>query len=188
MSRGIRLAVVGAVVLLGVLAILLRRGAERDADDRSAVQPAASESTPVSYEEPFAVEMPIAPVAPAPEPAPASNAPARKSASTTATLPRLVDVGAGTCIPCKMMAPILEELKRDYASALRVDVFDLRQDRSAATQYGVRVIPTQIFYDASGRELFRHEGFFAKEDILAKWRELGVKLPAPSAADGKSEG
>jgi thioredoxin 1 len=38
------------------------------------------------------------------------------------------------------------------------------------------VIPTQIFYDADGRDLFRHVGFFAKEDILAKWKELGVEL------------
>jgi thioredoxin 1 len=38
------------------------------------------------------------------------------------------------------------------------------------------VIPTQIFYDAAGRELFRHEGFFGKDDILAKWKELGVSL------------
>jgi thioredoxin 1 len=80
-----------------------------------------------------------------------------------------------------MMAPILEELGREYAGAFKVDVYDLRQDRAPATQYGVRVIPTQIFFDASGRELFRHEGFYAKEDILAKWRELGVALPPQPA-------
>jgi len=112
-----------------------------------------------------------------PTPTPAPTSP-------SAPLPRLVDVGAGSCIPCKMMAPILEELRRDYASVLRVDVFDLRQDRAPATQYGVRVIPTQIFYDGSGRELFRHEGFMSKSDILDKWRELGVTLPARPAAAG----
>ena len=37
-------------------------------------------------------------------------------------------------------------------------------------------MPTQIFYDSSGKELFRHEGFYSKEDILGKWNELGVDL------------
>jgi thioredoxin 1 len=175
MNRSIRLAVVGAVVLLGLLAILLRRGAERDADHRSAVQAVASEPAQASVAVPPSAAAPIAPVAPSPEPAPVP-------ASTPASLPRLVDVGAGTCIPCKMMAPILEELGREYAGAFKVDVYDLRQDRAAATQYGVRVIPTQIFFDAAGREVFRHEGFFAKEDILAKWQELGVTFLARPAA------
>lgn len=91
-------------------------------------------------------------------------------------LPRLVDLGSTTCIPCKMMAPILEDLRRDYTGRMKVEVIDVRQDRTAAQQYGIRVIPTQIFYDASGKERFRHEGFFAKEEILAKWQELGVDL------------
>jgi thioredoxin 1 len=175
MNRSIRLGIVGAVVLLGVLAFLLRRGAGRDVDDRGAVQSAASELAPASVAVPLSAAAPVAPVAPSPKPAPVPT-------STPASLPRLVDVGAGTCIPCKMMAPILEELGREYASVFKVDVFDLRQDREAATQYGVRIIPTQVFFDAGGREVFRHEGFFAKEDILAKWRELGVTLPAQPAA------
>ena len=50
------------------------------------------------------------------------------------------------------------------------------QNPDAGKQYGIEVIPTQIFYDATGKELFRHIGFFAKEDILAKWKELGVEL------------
>lgn len=93
-------------------------------------------------------------------------------------IPRLVDVGAKTCIPCKLMAPILDELKTEYAGRLQVDFLDLSINTDFAGQYGVRVIPTQIFYDASGKELFRHEGFFSKEDILAKWKELGVELKA----------
>lgn len=93
-----------------------------------------------------------------------------------AVLPRLVDLGSDKCIPCKMMAPILEELQRDYQDMFLVDVIDVRKNRDAATPYGVRVIPTQIFFDSSGSELFRHEGFFSKEDILAKWEELGVDV------------
>ena len=93
-----------------------------------------------------------------------------------APLPRLVDLGADKCIPCKMMAPILEELKTAYVGQLQVEFIDVWKNPDASDQYGIRVIPTQIFYDAQGQELFRHEGFFAKEDILAKWRELGCEL------------
>jgi len=102
--------------------------------------------------------------------------------ATSAPLPRLVDLGADNCMPCKMMAPILEELKTTYAGQLQVDFIDVWKDESAGEQYGVRVIPLQIFFDAEGKELFRHEGFFAKKDILAKWKELGVALTAPVQA------
>jgi thioredoxin 1 len=91
-------------------------------------------------------------------------------------LPKLLDLGAGKCIPCKMMAPILEELKKEYAGKLAVEFIDVWKNPDAAKQYGIEVIPTQIFYDTTGKELFRHIGFFAKEDILAKWKEFGVDL------------
>ena len=91
-------------------------------------------------------------------------------------LPRLIDLGADKCIPCKMMAPILEELKKEYAGVFSVEFIDVWKNPDAAEQYNIRVIPTQIFFDASGKELFRHEGFFSKQDILAKWEEHGVVL------------
>jgi len=89
-------------------------------------------------------------------------------------LPRLVDLGADKCIPCKAMAPILEELKKEYAGRIEVQFIDVWKNPDAGTEYGVQMIPTQIFFDASGKERFRHTGFFGKEDILAKWKELGV--------------
>jgi thioredoxin 1 len=95
-----------------------------------------------------------------------------------AALPRLVDLGAGKCIPCKKMAPILEELKKEYAGRMEVEFIDVWKKPDAGKAYGVEMIPTQIFYDASGTELFRHTGFFGKEDILGKWKELGVELAA----------
>jgi len=91
-------------------------------------------------------------------------------------LPRLLDLGAHACIPCKMMAPILDELKKDYAAVFRTEFIDVWQDQAAGQKHGVKTIPTQIFFDAGGQELFRHEGFMSKEDILAKWKELGVEL------------
>lgn len=91
-------------------------------------------------------------------------------------LPRLVDVGAGTCVPCKKMMPVLAELKSEYAGRLGVEYYNVNDDPNAITEYDVTIIPTQIFYDASGQERFRHTGFLGKKDILAKWNELGVEL------------
>ena len=105
------------------------------------------------------------------------------SPAQTAALPRLIDLGADKCIPCKMMAPILEELKKEYAGKMDVQFIDVWKNPDAGKEYGVQMIPTQIFYDASGKELFRHQGFFSKEDILAKWKELGVSLAGPAKAE-----
>jgi thioredoxin 1 len=98
---------------------------------------------------------------------------------TKAPLPRLVDLGAGKCIPCKKMAPILEELKKESAGGMEVEFIDVWKNPEAGKAYGIEMIPTQIFYDASGKELFRHVGFFGKEDILAKWKELEVVFATP---------
>jgi thioredoxin 1 len=95
--------------------------------------------------------------------------------SETKKLPRLVDLGADKCIPCKMMAPILEEMKKDYAGTINVEFIDVWKTPDKAKEYGITIIPTQIFFNASGKELFRHEGFFSKEDILGKWKEFGVE-------------
>ena len=98
------------------------------------------------------------------------------SAAETRALPRLLDVGSTRCIPCKAMAPILDELKTSYREKLDVVFLDVFEDSTAAEKYDVSTIPTQIFFDATGKELFRHEGFFSKEEILAKWHKLGVEL------------
>jgi thioredoxin 1 len=98
------------------------------------------------------------------------------SAVPSAKLPKLVDLGAGKCVPCKLMAPILEELKKEYAGRMNVEFIDVWQNPDAAKPYNIEVIPTQIFYDAEGKELFRHVGFFAKPEILGKWKELGLNL------------
>jgi thioredoxin 1 len=96
-------------------------------------------------------------------------------------LPVMIDIGSDQCIPCKMMAPILEELKTEYAETLTVHFLDVRKLPALSKLYKIQLIPTQIFYDASGKELFRHEGFYAKEDIFAKWKEFGVDLAGSAA-------
>ncbi len=101
-----------------------------------------------------------------PEPA-VQGEPAKK-------LPMLVDLGKGTCIACKKMKPILDELKIEYQGKAIVNVIDIRYDRRAAQRYGIRLIPTQIFFDADGNEVYRHEGFMDKQSIMKKFAEMGV--------------
>jgi thioredoxin 1 len=94
---------------------------------------------------------------------------------TAGRLPRLIDLGRGTCVPCKMMAPILEEIGREYRGRAIVEVIDLREDEDAGARYDIRLIPTQILFDAEGTEVWRHEGFLAKDAIIAKFSEMGVE-------------
>ena len=82
----------------------------------------------------------------------------------------------------KAMAPILKELKAEYAGRMEVEFIDVWKDPKPGKAYKIKLIPTQIFFDASGKERFRHEGFFGKEDILAKWKELGVDLKGKTSA------
>lgn len=96
-----------------------------------------------------------------------------------AKLPKLLDLGAGKCVPCKMMKPILDDLKQNCSQTFITEFIDVWENRDAGKQYGIEAIPTQIFYDAEGKELFRHQGFYGKEDILGKWKELGISLPVP---------
>jgi thioredoxin 1 len=89
-------------------------------------------------------------------------------------LPMLVDLGKGTCIPCKKMKPILEELEKEYKGKAIVKVIDLRYEPQEANKYKIRLIPTQIFFDVEGNEVYRHEGFMDKQSIKAKFAEMGV--------------
>jgi len=91
-------------------------------------------------------------------------------------LPKLIDLGADKCIPCKMMKPILEELKASYAGKLDVEIIDVWENPKEADKYGIRIIPTQIFFDPEGKEFYRHEGFMSKEDILNTFKQKGMKL------------
>ena len=112
----------------------------------------------------------------------ALSAASARSEERPPALPRLVDLGSGTCIPCRQMKPILDELGQDYADRFETVFIDIRERRDEAARWRIRVIPTQIFLAPDGTELFRHEGFYAKKDILAKWRELGFPVDGPQPA------
>ena len=106
-------------------------------------------------------------------PAPVETAPAAETA--TAALPRLLELGADKCIPCKMMAPVIEELQSEYQGRAAVVFIDVWKNPAAGRQFGIRTIPTQIFYDAEGNEKSRHEGFLDKQSIVKTFTDLGVR-------------
>lgn len=87
----------------------------------------------------------------------------------------MVDLGAKKCIPCKMMAPILEELEKEYQGRAAIVFIDVWVDAFQGKRFGIRTIPTQIFYDREGKEVLRHEGFMDKKTIVAELQKLGVK-------------
>lgn len=125
------------------------------------------------------VPVPVAADAVAPDPVPPSYE------STAPGLPRLVALGAGKCIPCKAMAPIRAELRKEYAGALALDFYDVWESPAAGRHFRIRAIPTLIFYDASGQELARREGYLPKAEILATMDRLGLHVEP--AVDGSSE-
>ena len=86
----------------------------------------------------------------------------------------MVDLGADRCIPCRMMAPVLKELQKEYAGRASIVFIDVWEHRDQAKRFGVRSIPTQIFFDKDGREVGRHVGFWDKKSIVAVFKDLGV--------------
>jgi thioredoxin 1 len=84
----------------------------------------------------------------------------------------LVDVGAAACIPCKMMAPILAELKQEYQGKAEVHFVDVRLDKQAIDRFRVKGIPSQVFYDREGKEVYRHLGFMDKQAIVMVLQKL----------------
>jgi len=89
--------------------------------------------------------------------------------------PSVIDFGRGGCRPCDMMTPILAELHKTYAEQCNVLFSHVGDEPLLAARYNVQSIPVQVFFDRDGKEVFRHVGFFPKEQMLAKLTELGVK-------------
>ncbi len=87
----------------------------------------------------------------------------------------MVDLGAKKCIPCKMMAPILEKVKKEYEGKAAIIFIDVWKHRGEAKKFRIQAIPTQIFYDGDGNEVHRHVGFMDEAAIVAQLRKMGVE-------------
>lgn len=101
------------------------------------------------------------------------------SATTTATVPKslpmVLDFGRGICIPCKQMKPILDELAKEYQGKAIIRIIDIDKEAELTQQSRIRLIPTQIFINADGKEIYRNEGVMEKAAIIEKLKEMGVK-------------
>ena len=89
----------------------------------------------------------------------------------------MVDLGAKKCIPCKMMAPIMEKLEKAYEGKADIVFIDVWENRDQAPRFGIRAIPTQIFFNENGEEVWRHEGFLEEKTIVDRLTEMGVQQP-----------
>lgn len=94
-----------------------------------------------------------------------------KSAKVT-----FIELGSVNCIPCKMMQPVMDKLEENYPNDVEVLFYDVwtEEDADKAREYGIRVIPTQVFLNENGEEYFRHEGFFPYEEVVKVLKQQGV--------------
>jgi thioredoxin 1 len=88
-----------------------------------------------------------------------------------------VELGSVRCIPCKMMQPIMKDIEKNYAGQVKVVFHDVwtPEGEPFGNSYKIRVIPTQVFLDKDGKEYFRHEGFFPKDELVKVLQQKGVK-------------
>ena len=89
--------------------------------------------------------------------------------------PLVIDLGARYCNQCKKMAPILESLAGEYQGRASIMFIDVHKDMAASERFRIQMIPTQIFFDAKGKEVKRHIGFMDRADIIKELKALGVK-------------
>lgn len=103
--------------------------------------------------------------------------PAVKTENTNLPLATFIEIGAAQCIPCKAMQPIMKEIASEYKGQVKVVFYDVwtPQGKIDGMKYNIRVIPTQVFLDKNGKEYFRHEGYFPKEELIKVLKMQGVK-------------
>jgi thioredoxin 1 len=105
-------------------------------------------------------------------------------------LPRMWDFGSESCIPCKEMLRILTPMMTEYRDKVDIRIINVYKDKALAKEYRIVTIPTQVFIDAAGKELYRHIGVYPRDSIEAKFREFsmptvsGAQAPAPAPATG----
>ena len=87
----------------------------------------------------------------------------------------MIDLGADKCIPCKMMAPIMAKLEKVYEGRAVIVFIDVWKHNEQAKRFGIRAIPTQIFYNENGREVYRHVGFMDEKAIINQLKKMGIE-------------
>lgn len=88
--------------------------------------------------------------------------------------PTLVEFGATGCEGCDRMQPILADLEKKFSGKLNVIFIHVHHSPILSLRYGVHLIPVQAFFDKTGKEIFRHMGFFPQNEIEKKLAEMGV--------------
>ncbi|MCD4787999.1 MAG: thioredoxin family protein [Desulfobacterales bacterium] len=88
----------------------------------------------------------------------------------------MIDLGAKKCIPCKMMAPILEKMEKNYKGKAAIIFIDVWKNKDQAGRFGIRAIPTQIFFNKEGKEVYRHGGFMGEKAIIEQLKKMGVTI------------
>ncbi len=167
--------VIALVVLTAVVVVVSTKRPAAETTDAASLRQGPTVQSPVPQAGPSTASLAHAESA--------ESAPAGKMGAPVApaALPRLLELGSTTCIPCKQMVPVLDALRAEYGGKLAVDFVDVWKDETAGKRYGVEVIPTQIFFDSEGRELSRHQGYWPKEEIVARFAEHGIRLePGPT--------
>jgi thioredoxin 1 len=88
-----------------------------------------------------------------------------------------VELGSVNCIPCKQMQPVMKAIEEKYGDQVNVIFYDVWKEdqKKYATQYGIKLIPTQVFLDANGKEFHRHEGFYPEAEIDKILQGKGLK-------------
>ena len=105
---------------------------------------------------------------------PGSNTEEDLSRALKSRKPVLVDFGSNSCIPCRQMRPILQEIKKDHSGKAEVLVIDVYKYQSLAREHKIRMIPTLAFFDSNGKEVHRHQGFMSKKAIVEQLKKMGV--------------
>lgn len=176
------------IVLLGMVAILVScftrppTGKKTESGSLPSAAGAICETVPQPAS--AATEPTPVPVKPAPEltekpplAKPSTAQPAGESAKPVAvapkSLPRMWDFGSENCIPCKTMMGILTPMMKEFAGKVDVRIVNVYQEQALASQYRIQIIPTQVFMDTTGKELFRHVGVLTRDSILAKLNQFG---------------
>jgi len=152
-----------------------------DTAEEETAEPAVKEPTPEVKKAPPAVKQTQKQPEPPKEPDKKAERPKPAEPKVAKKLPKLLDFGADYCKPCRTMKPILEQIKKDYAGKLDLQIIDVTKNRGAGEKYGFQYIPTQIFYDTNGKEFYRNTGLISRHDILEKFKEHGMDLGEPTS-------